>query len=119
MRLSSTKHLGQLKVKTFGQRVLRCYPHRYIYYTAFCNLADYSASVFPVTAVNPAVDFKVAPHEFRNETDRSIYEMCKSRRCKCVMLQALSPFDRQTSRSCSATHPFRCRWLDARMKRRR
>ncbi|KAK4701042.1 amidase, partial [Phenoliferia sp. Uapishka_3] len=47
----------------------------YIYYTAFCNLADYSASVFPVTQVDPKIDLKLPAHEFRSATDKSIYEL--------------------------------------------
>ncbi|KAI5480273.1 Amidase domain-containing protein [Pseudohyphozyma bogoriensis] len=53
-------------------------PHgkaQYIYYTAFCNLADYSASVFPVTKVDPAVDVKLPAHEFRAPADKMIYEL--------------------------------------------
>ncbi|KAL8276160.1 hypothetical protein RQP46_011454 [Phenoliferia psychrophenolica] len=47
----------------------------YIYYTAFCNLADYSASVFPVTAVDPSVDVKLPAHGFMSQSDMDVYEM--------------------------------------------
>ncbi|KAJ7708742.1 general amidase [Mycena rosella] len=53
-------------------------PHgkaQYIYYTAFANLCDYVASVFPVTACDPAVDAQLPAHAFRSEADRMVYEM--------------------------------------------
>ncbi|KAF7309527.1 Amidase domain-containing protein [Mycena indigotica] len=48
----------------------------YIYYTGFCNLCDYSAAVFPVTTVDPAIDVKLPAHEFRSVNDQTNYENC-------------------------------------------
>jgi len=53
-------------------------PHgkeQYIYYTAFANLCDYPASVFPVTACDPAVDLKPPAHAFRTAADKMMYEL--------------------------------------------
>nr|GAT56599.1 predicted protein [Mycena chlorophos] len=46
----------------------------YIYYTGFCNLCDYTAAVFPVTAVDPSVDAKPAPHAFHSLVDKANYD---------------------------------------------
>ncbi len=52
-------------------------PWRYIHYTALSNLCDYTTSVFPVTACDPAIDVKLPAHEFRSSADKMIYELCK------------------------------------------
>ncbi|KAK4049087.1 hypothetical protein OIO90_005557 [Microbotryomycetes sp. JL221] len=46
---------------------------QYIYYTGLCNLCDYSTGVVPVTRVDPVIDVKPSPHEFRSEDDQKIY----------------------------------------------
>lgn len=48
----------------------------WIGYSGFGNLADYSASVFPVTKVIPEVDVAIEAHEFRSEIDKDTYEAC-------------------------------------------
>ncbi|KAL8280129.1 hypothetical protein RQP46_007459 [Phenoliferia psychrophenolica] len=48
---------------------------QYISYTGMCNMADYPTSVFPVTAVNPSIDVKVAAHEFRSDFDKIVYDL--------------------------------------------
>ncbi|PCH36161.1 general amidase [Wolfiporia cocos MD-104 SS10] len=53
-------------------------PHgmnKYSNYTRVWNALDYTASVFPVTTVNPDVDIKQPPHEFSNSLDKFYYEM--------------------------------------------
>ncbi|TBU30787.1 general amidase [Dichomitus squalens] len=45
------------------------------FYTALCNYLDYTASVFPVTAVDKTVDHPAPPHEFRNHEDEAVYKM--------------------------------------------
>lgn len=57
-------------------------PHtqsKYVYYTGWCNLTDQVAAVVPVTHVDPELDVKPPPHEFRSDDDRAVYEMCKFR----------------------------------------
>lgn len=52
-------------------------PHgknRYTNYTTVWNALDYVSSIFPVTAVNPALDSKKGPHIFISDFDREIYE---------------------------------------------
>ena len=51
---------------------------RYWGYTSQWNLLDYPGLVFPVTAVDPAVDKEEFGYEPRNEDDRYNHEMCKS-----------------------------------------
>ncbi|KAM0787774.1 hypothetical protein ACM66B_003829 [Microbotryomycetes sp. NB124-2] len=46
---------------------------QYIYYTGFCNLCDYSVGVVPVTNVDPVIDVKPSPHEFRSVDDEKVY----------------------------------------------
>jgi amidase len=41
------------------------------------NALDYSATTFPVTTVDPALDAKKPRHEFYSDVDKSIYEMCE------------------------------------------
>ncbi|KAI0717519.1 general amidase [Cerioporus squamosus] len=45
------------------------------FYTSLCNYLDYTASVFPVTHVDKALDRAVPPHEFRNHEDEAVYKM--------------------------------------------
>ena len=41
------------------------------------NINDFPTTTFPVTQVDPAVDAKVAAHEFYNSLDKDIYERCE------------------------------------------
>ncbi|GAA6040978.1 hypothetical protein JCM8097_000520 [Rhodosporidiobolus ruineniae] len=45
-----------------------------IYYTGFCNLNDYPASVLPVTAVDPAVDVQTPAYEYHSDFDKLNHE---------------------------------------------
>jgi len=45
-------------------------------YTAVWNGLDYTASVFPVTVVNPAVDVKKPAHAFLSKADEWTYNLC-------------------------------------------
>ncbi|KAI0762463.1 amidase signature domain-containing protein [Fomes fomentarius] len=45
------------------------------FYTSICNYLDYTASVFPVTYVDKALDGVAPPHEFRNHEDEAVYKM--------------------------------------------
>ncbi|KAI5478091.1 Amidase domain-containing protein [Pseudohyphozyma bogoriensis] len=47
---------------------------QHLWYTGQCNLNDWATGVFPVTAVDPALDKKVAAHTFRTPMDQEIYE---------------------------------------------
>ncbi|ORY32022.1 general amidase [Naematelia encephala] len=47
---------------------------RYIYYTGWCNLADYAACTFPVTSVDPSVDTRDEPRDFRNNEEKHLFE---------------------------------------------
>ncbi|KAI6162232.1 general amidase [Pisolithus thermaeus] len=44
-------------------------------YTVVWNVLDYTASVFPVTSVDPHQDTKLPPHEFIDAFDQEIYEL--------------------------------------------
>ncbi|GAA5836150.1 hypothetical protein JCM11251_007382 [Rhodosporidiobolus azoricus] len=45
-----------------------------IFYTGFCNLNDYPASVIPVTKVDPAVDVQTPPHAYYSDFDKLNHE---------------------------------------------
>ncbi|TNY17609.1 general amidase [Rhodotorula diobovata] len=45
-----------------------------IFYTGLCNICDYPSAVFPVTAVDPALDVKGEPHAFASAFDKLNYE---------------------------------------------
>jgi amidase len=47
-------------------------------YTSVWNSLDYSAAVFPVSTVDPAVDVKKPAHVFLSEADKWAYELCAS-----------------------------------------
>lgn len=49
---------------------------RYGSYTTVWNALDYTASIFPVTTVDLAIDVKQPRKSFINDVDRAIYEMC-------------------------------------------
>lgn len=51
---------------------------RYANYTTVWNALDYTASIFPVTTVDPAIDIKQPRENFIDAFDRAIYEMCMS-----------------------------------------
>ena len=51
---------------------------RYSRYTTVWNALDYTASVFPVTAVDPAIDVKLPRETFIDAFDKTVYEMCTS-----------------------------------------
>lgn len=51
---------------------------RYIGYTGYSNLTDWSASVFPVTFVDPSLDKKEERTDFMTETDKKTYDQCTS-----------------------------------------
>lgn len=51
--------------------------HRYRDYTLVWNALDYSATIFPVTTVDPTLDVKNPPHKFYDDLDKRIYEMCE------------------------------------------
>jgi len=53
-------------------------PHgynRYANYTTVWNVLDYTASVFPVTAVDPTIDVKEPRESYIDDFDREIYEL--------------------------------------------
>ncbi|KAK8847690.1 hypothetical protein IAR55_005549 [Kwoniella newhampshirensis] len=59
--------------------VAGCAPHphdapMYLGYTGFCNLMDYSASVFPVAKVDPEVDIKEDRKEFMSSDDERTWK---------------------------------------------
>ncbi|KJA17602.1 hypothetical protein HYPSUDRAFT_46228 [Hypholoma sublateritium FD-334 SS-4] len=45
------------------------------FYTTLCNALDYTASVFPVTHVDPARDVPHEPHAFYNHEDEAVYRL--------------------------------------------
>lgn len=49
----------------------------YIGYTGYGNLTDWTASVFPVTQVQPKVDVVEGAWAFRNKYDESVHKSCK------------------------------------------
>jgi amidase len=54
-------------------------PHgqdQYIYYTAMCNLMDWTAAVFPMTEIDPLKDPKKSK-EARNEVEKKIHDLCE------------------------------------------
>lgn len=51
--------------------------HRYREYTLVWNALDYPAAIFPVTTIDPTLDAKTPPHEFYDDLDKKIYEMCE------------------------------------------
>ena len=51
---------------------------RYANYTTVWNALDYTASIFPVTVVDPAIDVKQPRETFIDAFDKTIYEMCMS-----------------------------------------
>jgi len=51
--------------------------HRYRYYTMVWNALDYPASIFPVTTVDPTLDARIPSHEFYDDFDKKVYDMCK------------------------------------------
>ncbi|KAH7883625.1 general amidase [Phlebopus sp. FC_14] len=53
-------------------------PHgknRYTNYTTVWNALDYTASIFPVTSVDPVLDVKQAPHSFIDDFDKWLYDL--------------------------------------------
>jgi hypothetical protein len=50
---------------------------RYRHYTMVWNGLDYPATIFPVTTVDPILDAKNSPHEFHDDMDKRVYEMCE------------------------------------------
>ena len=60
---------------------------RCAHYTMLWNALDYTASVFPVTTVDPAIDVKQPRENFIDDFDRAIYEMCMSR-----LLRSVTPY---------------------------
>ncbi|KAI0761173.1 general amidase [Trametes elegans] len=45
------------------------------FYTGFCNFLDYTASVFPVTFADKALDQPAPPHAFYNHEDEAVYKL--------------------------------------------
>mgnify|MGYP003874545527 CR=1 FL=1 len=43
-------------------------------FQGLCNICDYPSAVFPVTAVDPALDVKGEPHAFASAFDKLNYE---------------------------------------------
>lgn len=50
--------------------------HSYLGYTMVWNFLDCPALAMPVSRVNPLLDVKRPAHEFLNDSDRSVYELC-------------------------------------------
>lgn len=51
--------------------------HRYANYTTVWNALDYPAAIFPVTTVDPTLDGKQLRHDFYDDFDKDVYEMCE------------------------------------------
>jgi hypothetical protein len=47
-------------------------------YTPWVNTLDYTAAVFPVTKVDPAIDLVEVDYTPLNDLDKAIHEECKS-----------------------------------------
>lgn len=46
-------------------------------YMSFVNVCDYTASVFPVSAVDAEKDVRLAEHAFRGDRDKQAYDDCE------------------------------------------
>lgn len=53
-------------------------------YTPWVNTLDYTAAVFPVTKVDPAIDLVEEGYTPLNDLDKAIHEECKSRPCLTI-----------------------------------
>lgn len=50
----------------------------FTFYTSLWNALDYTVGVVPVTIVDPVLDRPAPPHDFYNDKDRELYNLCNS-----------------------------------------